>query len=81
MSKYLTDKKVKQCFHSCPFFKVGSDGMECGHPYFDDKGVYDNMIITQYNSKNRVPDECPLRNSKESSTEVVLRVSLENKNK
>ena len=37
------------------------DGMECRHPYWEGKGAYTNMIITQNNSKSRVPEECPLR--------------------
>ncbi len=53
-------KPVKQCYHGCPFFGGGKE-MECDHPYWEGKGAYDNMIITQDNSHGRVPDECPLR--------------------
>jgi len=76
MSKYVNEKVVGQCFHSCPFFRTSSDGMECGHPCFEDKTNYESMIITQKNSRGRVPDECPLRNSNEGKTEVTLRVVL-----
>ena len=51
---------VKQCYHSCPFFG-GHPEMECCHPYWEDKGPYDNMIIRHDNSIGRVPDKCPLR--------------------
>lgn len=53
--------KVKQCYHSCPFFGVNSEGMYCGHPFFEDKSADDSMIISQDNSRGRVPDKCPLR--------------------
>lgn len=53
--------EVKQCYHSCPFFGVNSDGMYCGHPFFEDKSADASMIISQDNSRGRVPDECPLR--------------------
>jgi len=58
-----TEKKiiVKSCYHSCPFFTVNGNTMECGHPHFDDKNSWDGLIITQDNSRGRVPDECPLR--------------------
>jgi hypothetical protein len=52
---------VEQCYQTCPFYGVSMDGMQCDHPYFSDKGAYDNMIITQDNSRGRVPDACPLR--------------------
>ena len=51
---------IKECYHRCPFFQTTMDGMECGHPFWKDKGAYDNMIITHENSKGRVPDKCPL---------------------
>lgn len=57
----IVDKIVTQCFRSCPFFEAGMDFMACGHPYFNDKNPHDGLIITQNNSRNRVPDECPLR--------------------
>jgi hypothetical protein len=37
------------------------DGMECIHPYFDNLGSYENMIITQENGTNFIPEKCPLR--------------------
>jgi hypothetical protein len=52
---------INECFNKCPFFGVSMDGMECQHPYWDDK-CYENMIITHDNSKNgNVPEKCPLR--------------------
>ena len=51
------------------------DGMKCLHPEFEDKGAYENMIITQENSRDgNIPEKCPLRNG---ITEIVLRISLE----
>jgi hypothetical protein len=50
--------------------------MECQHPYFDDKGGYENMIITQQNSRDgKIPEKCPLRSD---SVEVILKVALSN---
>lgn len=54
--------EISQCYHSCPFFKTTNQEMYCNHPFFEDKPVYENCIITQDNSKNgKVPEECPLR--------------------
>ncbi len=56
-------KIVKGCYHSCPFFGTSMDGMECRHPYWKDKGAYENMIITQDNSRDgKIPEKCPLHN-------------------
>lgn len=52
---------IKECYNSCPFFKVSSDGMYCGHPYWNDKGEWSEMIVSQDNSRGRVPKECPLK--------------------
>ena len=55
--------KIKECYHSCPFFGTSMDGMECKHPYWKDKGAYENMIITQDNSRDgNIPEKCPLKN-------------------
>ncbi len=56
--------EVKQCYHSCPFFKISHEDMYCGHPVWEEKGgksAYGSLIITKENSKGRVPEECPLR--------------------
>lgn len=54
--------KIKGCFNTCPFFGTSPDGMQCNHPYWDNKGAYSNMIINHNNSKNgKVPEKCPLR--------------------
>jgi hypothetical protein len=64
--------KVTGCFHSCPFFRTSMDGMHCGHPHWDDKGAYDNMIISQDNSRNgNIPERCPL---KEESLTIKYRL-------
>lgn len=53
--------KVTKCYHSCPFFRINGNVMECGHPYFDDKDPYDSCIIMQNNSRDgKFPNECPL---------------------
>lgn len=54
--------KITSCYQRCLFYGVSMDGMQCNHPYWDDKGVYDNMIITQQNSRGgNIPEKCPLR--------------------
>ena len=55
--------KITGCYHSCSFFGNSMDGMQCNHPYWKDKGAYENMIITQDNSRDgKIPEECPLKN-------------------
>lgn len=72
--RYVTDKKVTQCYHGCPFFKVAGKIMECNHPELEG-GTWENkLIINQDNSRGQVPEKCPLRIS---STEVVVKVSYE----
>lgn len=59
----LENVKVTRCIYRCPFYLSSPDGMECGHPFFKDKGAYDNMIITQDNGRGgKIPPKCPLRN-------------------
>jgi len=53
--------EVGSCYRCCPFFKLAGKEMQCGHPYFNDKDLHANMIITQDNSRNTVPMKCPLR--------------------
>ncbi len=65
---------IKECYQRCPFFGSTKDGMECNHPYWKDKGAYDNMIITQDNSRGKVPEKCPLR---KESLEITSRYQLE----
>lgn len=64
---------VDECYHSCPFFGTAGNEMECLHPFFIDKDIWDRMIITQQNSRGRVPDECPLR---QSAVKMVTDVQL-----
>lgn len=53
---------VKGCWNECPFFNSGIDGMECGHPHFNDKDPYDRLIITHDNSRDgKIPELCPLK--------------------
>ncbi|MFW5847670.1 MAG: hypothetical protein ACOCVF_02010 [bacterium] len=74
--KYIKEHKVNGCYHECYFFGIDSDGMRCNNPYFDDKKPYENMIITQQNSRNgKIPEKCPLRKDK---TELHIQVSLNN---
>ncbi len=56
-------KEIKECIHRCPFYGSSMDGMECNHPHFDDKGAYDNMIISQ-SDIGKIPIKCPLRRKK-----------------
>jgi len=72
--KYIREQIVNECYHECNFFSTNMDGMKCNHPYWEDKGAYDNMIITQDNSRDgNIPEKCPLRNG---HTEIVLKISL-----
>jgi len=59
--KITTNKEVEQCYFRCPLFATDSDGMLCSHPTFIETKPYVNRIITQDNSINRVPDNCPLK--------------------
>jgi len=54
-------KQIKNC-GNCPFKTHTSDGMSCFHPYWKDKGAYDNLIISQDNIKmnSKPPKQCPL---------------------
>jgi hypothetical protein len=61
MTIFEGDVLVDECYHKCPFFSTTMDGMRCDHPHFNNQPAYSNMIITQDNSRGRVPDECPLR--------------------
>jgi hypothetical protein len=55
--------KIKECFHRCPFFGNSMDGMQCNHPYWENKGAWENMIINQQNSRGgNIPEKCPLKN-------------------
>ncbi len=73
--RFVNEKIVKVCYHECLFFGTDMDGMKCNHPYFEDKGAYEDMIISQENSRDgKIPEKCPLRNGK---TEVVLRIKLD----
>lgn len=47
-----TKNIITNCYSRCPFFKNSMDGIECSHPYWDEKNPYDNMIITHINSKD-----------------------------
>ena len=53
--------EISNCYYNCPLWGDTMDGMACTHPYWKTQGAWDNMIITQQNSKDRVPDKCPLR--------------------
>jgi hypothetical protein len=68
---------VTSCYHGCPFFGLDggpSSAMYCEHPSLDHHN-YGGYIITQNNSHDRVPDECPLH--KEPTTiEVSLGTGL-----
>jgi hypothetical protein len=47
---------------SCPFLHISMDGIECNHPYYKDRGAYNNMIINSEQLALRIiPQECPLR--------------------
>lgn len=50
---------IKSCINRCPFYATSMDGMECSHPFWDDKKAYDNMIIRHGGPD--IPDECPLK--------------------
>lgn len=58
MATYGKTTVVNTCIYGCDFYSSTSDGMECGHPYFDDKNSYDRMIIDR---TGKIPEKCPLR--------------------
>ena len=75
--KYVKEEVVTSCYHSCNFFGTEYNVMKCTHPYFEDKGADENMIIKINNSRDgNIPEKCPLRNSIEGDTEVVLKIKL-----
>lgn len=66
--------KVKRCYLRCPLYSNSMDGMQCMHPYWDGKDVYDRMIITQENSRNgKIPEKCPLRSGPLNRTYILRR--------
>jgi len=68
-----TEKKISGCYHMCPFFATDADGMKCGHPYWIGKRSFDNMIITQQNSRyGKIPEKCPLRDD-----ELIITYTLD----
>jgi hypothetical protein len=71
--RYVSEKVVEQCFHACYFFHTSGHIMQCNHPDFEEMEWEKKLIITQDNSRDRVPDKCPL---KKGQTEVVLRIKL-----
>ena len=64
---------VHYCFHACPFFSVVDMEkiMLCNHPHWLSKPAYSGAIITHENSKDRVPDECPLRKGPVTTVRTV----------
>lgn len=73
MARYVTEKEVEQCFHGCAFFNTSGHIMECKHPQFEEMDWESKLIITQDNSRGRVPDKCPLRNGQ---TDLIIRYKL-----
>lgn len=63
MIKYVKEHEIHNCYE-CVLRKNSQDGMYCWHPHFDDKvnnpTGWDNMIITQDNMYDGVPNQCPL---------------------
>lgn len=43
------------------------DGMECSHPWFDNKPAYGNMIIKQ---GDIIPERCPLKREREFRNQI-----------
>lgn len=72
--RYVHEKVVKSCYNSCKFFKTDGYVMLCFHPELENLDLEKQLIITQENSRGRVPDECPLR---KGCVEVVLKISLD----
>ena len=60
--------EITECYKKCPFFHISMDGMECTHPYWETRGVYENLIITMENSVLNIPPLCPLRDGELSTT-------------
>lgn len=57
--------EIINCGYGCPFFNCPpQDAMECTHPYFKGKSIWDALIITQdnvYGDNRKLPTECPLK--------------------
>lgn len=65
---------IKRCINECPFFETSMDGMQCGHPYWETKESYDNMIITWGNGGHgKIPPLCPLREK-----DLTIKYQLDN---
>ena len=73
MSRHVKEKEVHECFFGCDFFETSGHLMQCTHPDFEKMEWEKKLIITQDNSKKRVPDECPLR---KGPLEIVMRIKL-----
>ena len=62
MIKKVIKKRIRTCYNSCPYFTT--EGMEhsmvCGHPYFDDKPIYSNYIISHPECDRGFPKKCPI---------------------
>lgn len=62
VKKENKEMDISGCWNQCLYFTTSMDGMECGHPYWDDKGsTYSRMIISwNENIKTGFPSKCPL---------------------
>jgi len=53
---------IKECYHACTFFRASTDGMYCSHPHWENGETgWEGYIISQDNSRGKIPLECPLR--------------------
>jgi hypothetical protein len=59
VTKTIT-KIISRCYHTCPYFVTSMDGMECGHPFFDNSNHFENMIISHPDCDTGFPKQCPL---------------------
>lgn len=55
---------IYSCYHRCNFFETEQGGvMYCNRPYFDTTPLSNSYIITHENSRDKIPEKCPLRNA------------------
>jgi hypothetical protein len=56
----IFETEIDRCYHQCPYFGSGMDGMFCEHPAIDQKTPYANMIISHPKCDTGFPTDCPL---------------------
>jgi len=84
--KHKTQYTTTKCVRNCPFYSTSIDGMQCNHPFFNDKEriflLFKAIKLLQANNKDPsanmiinqgdlLPSKCPLR-----KRDLVIRYKL-----